>query len=118
MASVSGAALSPGSNDLIKSPGANQSPNMEKLNLSSEPAGATSMFLNPLIARLPIGLDSALPIPGFKVRNLIALTTGTVVETAWGHGDDLPLSAGGVQLAWCEFEVMDSRLAVRITRLA
>jgi hypothetical protein len=30
----------------------------------------------------------------------------------------MPLSCGEVQLAWSEFEVMDSHLAVRLTRLA
>ncbi len=35
-----------------------------------------------------------------------------------GHGEDVPLSAGDVQLAWSEFEVVDTQLAVRVTRLA
>jgi hypothetical protein len=30
----------------------------------------------------------------------------------------MPLAAGDVQLAWSEFEVVDSQLAVRVTRLA
>ena len=34
------------------------------------------------------------------------------------HGDDLPLAAGEVRLAWSEFEVVENRLAVRVTRLA
>jgi hypothetical protein len=29
----------------------------------------------------------------------------------------MPLSAGAVQLAWSEFEVIESLLAVRVTRL-
>jgi hypothetical protein len=41
-----------------------------------------------------------------------------LVESGWGHGDDVPLAAGHVQLAWCEFEVVDTQLAVRVTRLA
>jgi len=41
-----------------------------------------------------------------------------VDETQWAHGEDLPLAAGNVQLAWSEFEVVDAQLAVRITRLA
>jgi len=40
------------------------------------------------------------------------------VQTEWVNGDDLPLFAGEVQLAWSEFEVIDTRLAVRVTRLA
>jgi hypothetical protein len=30
----------------------------------------------------------------------------------------MPLAAGEVQLAWSEFEVVDTQLAVRVTRLA
>jgi flagellar motor switch protein FliN/FliY len=46
------------------------------------------------------------------------MVPGEVIETQWGHGEDLPLSSGEVQLAWTEFEVVDAKLAVRITRLA
>jgi flagellar motor switch protein FliM len=81
---------------------------------SLEPA----VRFNPLVARLPVELDVVVPIRGFKVRNLIALANGQVIESRWGHAEDVPLAAGEVQLAWCEFEVIDSRLAVRVTRLA
>ena len=54
----------------------------------------------------------------FRVRNLLALAPGTVVESQWEHGDDVPLASGDVQLAWSEFEVVDTQLAVRLTRLA
>ncbi len=77
-----------------------------------------SPTLAPLIARLPIELEVAVPIRQFRVRNLLSLDRGNVVETQWGHGEDLPLSAGNVQLAWSEFEVIDTRLAVRVTRVA
>jgi len=80
---------------------------------TEEPAG-----LKVLVARLPVELDVAVPIRGFKVRNLIALANGQAIESQWSHGEDLPLAAGEVQLAWCEFEVVESRLAVRVTRLA
>jgi hypothetical protein len=63
------------------------------------------------------GADSIASPPG-RVRNLLALEPGQVIETQWAHGEDLPLAAGDVQLAWSEFEVVDSELAVRVTRLA
>jgi flagellar motor switch protein FliN/FliY len=69
-------------------------------------------------ARLPVELDVAVPVRGFKVRRLLALEPGQVIETEWAHSEDMPLAAGHVQLAWSEFEVVDSELAVRITRLA
>ena len=68
-------------------------------------------------AVLPVELDVAVPVSDFRVRNLLALACGQVIETRWGHGEDVPLSAGEVQLAWSEFEVVDSQLGVRVTRL-
>ena len=77
-----------------------------------------SIVLSGPVARLPVELDVAIPVREFRVRNLLALQPGQVVETQWTHGEDMPLSAGEVQLAWSEFEVVDSVLAVRVTRLA
>jgi flagellar motor switch/type III secretory pathway protein FliN len=74
--------------------------------------------LNPRLARLAVELDVAIPVRDFRVRNLLVLEPGQVIETQWQQGEDMPLTAGSVQLAWSEFEVIDSRLAVRITRLA
>jgi hypothetical protein len=68
-------------------------------------------------ANLPVELDVGVPIRNFRIRNLIALEPGVVVASQWGHGDDLPVMSGNQPLAWCEFEVVDSHLAVRLTRL-
>jgi flagellar motor switch protein FliM len=65
-----------------------------------------------------VELDVAVPVREFRVRNLLALEAGQVIETQWTHGEDIPLASGAVQLAWSEFEVVDAQLAVRITRLA
>lgn len=70
------------------------------------------------LSRLPVELEVAVPAREFRVRNLLALEPGQLIETQWTHGEDLPLAAGNVQLAWSEFEVVDSQLAVRVTRLA
>lgn len=70
------------------------------------------------VNRLLVELELAVPVRDFRVRNLLALEPGTVVESQWKHGDDLPLSAPGVQLAWTEFEVVETQLAARLTRLA
>ncbi len=72
----------------------------------------------PLVARLPVELDVAVPVREFRVRHLLALEPGTVIESQWNHGNDLPLAAGDVKLAWTEFEVIETQLAVRVTRLA
>jgi flagellar motor switch protein FliN len=78
----------------------------------------TTIQPNSLEARLPVELDVAVPLRNFRVRSLLALEPGTIVESQWTHGTDVPLAAGNVQLAWSEFEVVDTRLAVRLTRLA
>ena len=70
------------------------------------------------MVRLPMELEVGVPLREFRVRHLLALEGGVVVESQWSHGDDVPISAGKVQLAWAEFEVMDLSLAVRVTRLA
>jgi len=70
------------------------------------------------VARLPVELDVSVPVRNFRVRNLLALELSQVIESGWGHGEDVPLAAGEVQLAWSEFEVIDTQLAVRVTRLA
>jgi hypothetical protein len=76
------------------------------------------LSLSPAFARMPVGLVVAVPVRMFRVRDLLAIAPDSVIETQWGHGEDLPLSSGDVQLAWTEFEVVDTRLAVRVTRLA
>ena len=46
------------------------------------------------------------------------LTVERVIETAWLVDEDIPGICGGVQLVWTEFEVIDKKLAVRVTRVA
>jgi flagellar motor switch protein FliM len=73
---------------------------------------------SPQVALLPVELDVAVPVRDFRVRNLLALEVGQLIESQWGNGEDVPLASGEVQLAWSEFEVVESQLAVRVTRLA
>lgn len=70
-----------------------------------------------LLAGLPMQLDVAVPIPGFRVQDLLALEKGTVLQGRWSHAEDVPVWCGGVQLVWAEFEVVEQKLAVRVTRL-
>jgi flagellar motor switch protein FliM len=73
---------------------------------------------HPLVLGLPVELDVSIPVRGFRVRDLLTLAWGQVIEARWSSANDLPLSAGEVQLAWTEFEVMETMLAVRVTRVA
>jgi hypothetical protein len=82
------------------------------------PQEGEGIALTPALGRLPVELDVSVPVRGFRVRNLLALEPSQLIESGWGHGEDVPLAAGAVQLAWSEFEVVDTELAVRVTRLA
>ncbi len=79
---------------------------------------AEPLVFSPRVALLPVELDVAVPVRDFRVRSLLALEPGQLIESQWGHGEDVPLASGEVQLAWSEFEVVESMLAVRVTRLA
>jgi len=70
------------------------------------------------VARLPVEVDVVIPVRAFRVRNLLAIAPGDILESRWPQGEDLPLAAGNVRLAWSEFEVIDMQLAVRVTRMA
>jgi flagellar motor switch/type III secretory pathway protein FliN len=81
-------------------------------------AQGEAVALSGPVARLPVELDVAIPVREFRVHHLLALEPGQLIESQWGNGEDLPLASGAVQLAWSEFEVVDTQLAVRVTRLA
>jgi hypothetical protein len=68
--------------------------------------------------QMKVELEVSAPVGDFRVRTLLALEPGVVIESRWNHSVDLPLAAGRVQLAWMEFEVVDTQLAARLTRLA
>jgi flagellar motor switch protein FliN/FliY len=72
----------------------------------------------PLLSRLPMPLVVAVAVPHFKVRHLLALAVGQVIATNAPVSDDLPLEIAEVQLGWGEFEVVEHRMAIRLTRLA
>jgi flagellar motor switch protein FliN/FliY len=81
-------------------------------------AGPAEIDAESAVGRLPVELEIGVPVHDFRVRNLLALEPGVIVGSHWSHGDDLPLRAGDVQLAWTEFEVVVNNLAARITRIA
>jgi flagellar motor switch/type III secretory pathway protein FliN len=87
------------------------------LPLPPEAPTVPPLQLSRSMVKLPVELDVSVAVREFRVRNLLALAPGQVIETEWGHGQDVPLASGDVQLAWSEFEVVDSQLAVRVTRL-
>ncbi len=67
---------------------------------------------------LPCLLTIEISVPGFTVADLVQLTRGRVIATRWTVGQDVPLRINGQLIAWSEFEVVQNRLAVRLTELA
>lgn len=67
---------------------------------------------------LPCNLEVKLSVPHFTVGDVLRMAPQSVVETRWQQNADVPIRANGQLLAWAEFEGVDEKLAVRITRLA
>jgi hypothetical protein len=53
----------------------------------------------------------------FQVLHLLSLKEGQVFESVSPDTEDVPLMVGKVQLGWSEFEIVDQRMALRLTRL-
>jgi len=67
---------------------------------------------------LPCQLSLQIPIVNFTVGDLLRLRKESIVVSACPSTGDIPLQANGLLIAWSEFEVLENRLAVRITELA
>jgi flagellar motor switch/type III secretory pathway protein FliN len=67
---------------------------------------------------LPCTISLELPVVRFTIGDLLTLTTGSVVATACHQTSDVPLRVNGLLVGWTEFEVIDDRLAVRVTEQA
>jgi len=70
-----------------------------------------------MLSQLRVLLRAAITLNRFKVRDLLALKEGQVFESLSPDTDDVALLCGQVQLGWSEFEVLDQKMAVRLTRL-
>jgi flagellar motor switch/type III secretory pathway protein FliN len=71
---------------------------------------------NPVLG-LPCELLVDLPIPGFRIADLLQLRPGSVINAVWRVGQDIPLRLNGTLMGWGEFEVKGNSLAVRLTEL-
>ena len=67
---------------------------------------------------LPCTLSLELPVVRFTIGDLLTLAKGSIVETACHHTSDVPLRVNQLLIGWTEFEVIEDRLAVRITEQA
>lgn len=69
------------------------------------------------LSQLRMTLRAEVPLNRFRVRDVLALAEGQVFETLSPGTEDVPLKIGRVQLGWSEFEVVERRMALRVTRL-
>jgi flagellar motor switch/type III secretory pathway protein FliN len=67
---------------------------------------------------LPCRLTVDVPLPGFTVADGLSLRAGSVINSHWAAGTDVPLRLNGELIAHGEFEVVSNHLAVRLTELA
>jgi len=71
----------------------------------------------PEALELPCRLSVALEVPHFTIRDLISLSVNSLVDTRRREGAHVPVLVNGVMVAWAEFDVIDGRLAVRMTEM-
>jgi flagellar motor switch protein FliN/FliY len=68
------------------------------------------------LAQLRVTLRAGVALR-FRVKDLLALKEGQVVESLSPVTDDVPVRVGQAHLGWSEFEVLQQRMALRLTRL-
>jgi flagellar motor switch protein FliM len=69
------------------------------------------------LSDLTMAMTAGIAVKGFKVKDLLGLEPGQVIESTFAETEDVPLKVGQLQVAWSEFEVVDQHLMMRLTRL-
>jgi flagellar motor switch protein FliN/FliY len=69
------------------------------------------------LSQLRVTMRAGVALDHFRVRDLLAMKEGQVFETVSPATEDVPVRVGRVQLGWSEFEVLEQRMALRLTRL-
>jgi flagellar motor switch protein FliM len=69
------------------------------------------------LQHVPVRLVVKLPLPPMSLRKLHQLRVGMVIESKWSAGEEVPLWSSDVTLSWCEFAVVNDKIAARLTRL-
>jgi flagellar motor switch protein FliN/FliY len=71
----------------------------------------------PEMLELPCQLMVSLEVPHFTTRDLLSLSVNSLVNTRRREGAHVPVMVNGVMVGWAEFDVIDGRLAVRMTEM-
>lgn len=67
---------------------------------------------------LPCKLSVQAKVHGFTLKDLLNLGPKSIVRSQLPTSASPPLRVNGEIIGWCDFEVLGSRLAVRLTELA
>jgi flagellar motor switch/type III secretory pathway protein FliN len=67
---------------------------------------------------LPCTISVELPVVRFTIGDLLRLGKGSIVETSCHQSSDVPLRVNRLLIGWTEFDVINDRIAVRITEQA
>ena len=69
------------------------------------------------LSQITMTMRAEVQLDHFRVRDLLELAVGQVFGSISPDTEDVPIRVGSVQLGWGEFEVIEQRIALRITRL-
>jgi flagellar motor switch/type III secretory pathway protein FliN len=69
------------------------------------------------LSQLRMTIRAGVALKHFRVRDLLTLKEGQIFESRSPSTEDVPVEIGGTQLGWSEFEVLQQRMALRLTRL-
>jgi len=72
----------------------------------------------PEVMDLPCRLTVSMEIPHFTIRELLELGVNSLLDTRRREGAHVPVNVNGVMVGWAEFDVIDGRLAVRMTEMS
>jgi len=71
----------------------------------------------PEALELPCELCVALDVPHFTIRDLLSLSVNSLVDSRRREGAHVPVRVNGIMVGWAEFDVIDGKLAVRLTEM-
>ncbi len=69
------------------------------------------------LAQLQVTMRAGVRLNHFNVRHLLSLKEGQVLESLSPDTEDVPLMIGQIHVGWSEFEILEQRMALRLTRL-
>jgi flagellar motor switch/type III secretory pathway protein FliN len=69
------------------------------------------------LAQLRTSIRAGVALNRFTVRDLLSMKEGHVFESVSRATDDVSVKIGQMHVGWSEFEVLEHKIALRLTRL-